>query len=523
VERRNRKLVFELFEQVKPSPRTDKGRRHERGSPSPQSSNLATPDGYRGFYGFHKYWGKKPREPIAYIIAHLTLPGDTVLDPFVGAEVTARESVVSGRRFIGFDINPVAILLARLLLSPPPQPVFTAAAKLIEKKARHSIEQTYLLDDQKTVASHYLSRGTDLLRVWVANGKNSRIERTPTRHDLELSHQFDDYKSRRVRHPRFFNNSRINATSSLTLGDLFEGRAQHNIDILLDAIDQCPPSTIPALKLCLTAASGQMSKMVFAITGRGKTRGLQADKVEVGSWVIGYWRPELHFEINVWRCFAHRLLKLSQSLSSEHNLTCKVTDNSLHTLEQSADATITLGDCRELLKGLPNDCIDLVLSDPPHSDRVPYLELSELWNSVLGFESDFEREIVVSNARGRDKTLAVYSMSIADTLNELYRVLKPGGFLALFFNARSAEDWAALRVINTTVTNIGARLTYEGSFPCIYSATSVVQDNRRGSLKTDNVLIFSKADQSSPRSVRRLNQLACVPGWSCAFPVQQHK
>ena len=42
-----------------------------------------------------------------------------------------------------------------------------------------------------------------------------------------------------------------------------------------------------------------MTRMVFAVTGRGKTKGEAAEKVEVGSWVIGYWRPRLHFEVNV--------------------------------------------------------------------------------------------------------------------------------------------------------------------------------------------------------------------------------
>ena len=31
-----------------------------------------TPAGYKGFYGFHKYWGKKPHEPLAFIIDLLT-------------------------------------------------------------------------------------------------------------------------------------------------------------------------------------------------------------------------------------------------------------------------------------------------------------------------------------------------------------------------------------------------------------------------------------------------------------------
>ena len=58
-----------------------------------------------------------------------------------------------------------------------------------------------------------------------------------------------------------------------------------------------------------------MTKMVFAVTGRGKTKENSLTKVEVGSWVIGYWRPRLHFEVNVWNCFENRVRKLVNALS----------------------------------------------------------------------------------------------------------------------------------------------------------------------------------------------------------------
>jgi hypothetical protein len=59
-----------------------------------------------------------------------------------------------------------------------------------------------------------------------------------------------------------------------------------------------------------------MSKMVFAVTSRGKTKGEISHKVEAGSWVIGYWRPSLHFEINVWDCFQRRLSKLQKAIAA---------------------------------------------------------------------------------------------------------------------------------------------------------------------------------------------------------------
>ena len=65
---------------------------------------------------------------------------------------------------------------------------------------------------------------------------------------------------------------------------------------------------------------------------------------------------------------------------------------------------------------LPDESVQLVITDPPHSDRMPYLELSEFWNSILGFEADFSREIVISNAKERDKTSDAYKESMMDVL-----------------------------------------------------------------------------------------------------------
>ena len=36
-------------------------------------AEMESPSGYKGFYRFHKYWGKKPHEPLAYVIEQLTI------------------------------------------------------------------------------------------------------------------------------------------------------------------------------------------------------------------------------------------------------------------------------------------------------------------------------------------------------------------------------------------------------------------------------------------------------------------
>ncbi len=479
-------------------------------------SHVAQPSGYKGLYAFHKYWGKKPREPIAYAISLLTKPGQVVVDPFVGSGTTGREAILQSRRFIGMDVNPVAVELTQLLTCPPDIKGLQAAAAGVEKQARDTILESYTIKDSNKFASHYLWEQSLLSKVWVVSGRQ-RIELEPTRYDYDLSESYSDYCSTRIRTPKFFSNSRINTTMSMGIDDLLTGRAQRNIDILIDAIQTCPSDVQPALMLCLTAASGQMSKMVFAVTSRGKTTGRTSNKVEVGSWVIGYWRPSLHFEINVWNCFYRRLLKLQKAVATDNiasstTISCETLD----VISGVSEVCVLLGDSQKLLNEIPAGTVDLVIADPPHGDRIPYLELSELWNSILGFTANFNDEIVVSNAQGRHKTPDIYIDSIEGIFDHVLRILTCKGYFVLIFNARQTNWWPAFyKLVSFPSDANNTPLRYLGYFPCVYSAGSVVQDNRRGSLNSDYAMVFGR---SNVNHADKLKDLINIPGWHSDFP-----
>ena len=471
-----------------------------------------SPEGYAGLYAFHKYWGKKPHETIAYVIEQLTHPGEIVVDPFVGSGSAAREAVRRGRRFVGFDISPVAVELARFITNPAEPELVFDALRFIEAEVKDSINQTYVLNDGET-ATHYLWNAERLTQVWVkGNAGKSRRELQPTRHDLALIESFLGYRSRFIRCPRFFSNGRINAAPEMTLDSLLTPRAQRNIDLLIDAIGRCPKAARVPMRLCLTAASGQMTRMVFAVTGRGKTKNETSEKVEVGSWVIGYWRPRLHFEVNVWNCFENRTRKLLNALRKQD---AKAMPTEARTprsvLQGKADYFIGVADCRRGLRGLSGDSVSLIITDPPHSDRVPYLELSEFWNSLLGETAAFEDEIVISNAKERGKDQSAYDSAMREFFRDAARVLSDDGHLIVLFNGRERDAWAAIR--ECAATDNGNSLSFIGCFPCAYSAHSVIQDNRKGAMKSDWALVFSRNN-----STRALNGLKDMAGWNASVP-----
>jgi adenine-specific DNA methylase len=124
-------------------------------------------------------------------------------------------------------------------------------------------------------------------------------------------------------------------------------------------------------------------------------------------------------------------------------------------VRDKADALLACGDCRLLLETLPDESVQLVVTDPPHSDRMPYLELSEFWNSILGFEADFSREIVISNAKERAKTSGAYKESMKDVLSQVPRILSSDGVLVLIYNASESDEWEAFRDVCGSKSNTG--------------------------------------------------------------------
>lgn len=68
---------------------------------------------------------------------------------------------------------------------------------------------------------------------------------------------------------------------------------------------------------------------------------------------------------------------------------------------------------------------------------------------------------------------------------EIYRVLKPNRYFSLAFNCLDDNIW--IDILNLSVHH---GFEIRDIVPLEYSATSVIQDNRKNALKTDLVLTF---------------------------------
>jgi len=264
------------------------------------------------------------------------------------------------------------------------------------------------------------------------------------------------------------------------------------LSFLLDEINKIEKSSIREIfRFCFTASVGQASRMVFVVKRRGKTKNRVVDfeRKEVGSWVIGYWVPKESFEINVWNCFENRWQRIIKAKAEQARIEYKYEGaKNFNELSNTFSNVLLVNDSAiNALANVPDNSVDYVITDPPHGDRIPYLELSMMWNEWLQFNVNYENEIVISDSKNRGKGKKEYHRLLNQVLSEIERVLKPDHYFSLMFNSLDDDTWINLvQHINSLNLDLH-RIETIG-----YSANSVVQDNREGGLKTDFIFTYKK-------------------------------
>ena len=114
----------------------------------------------------------------------------------------------------------------------------------------------------------------------------------------------------------------------------------------------------------------------------------------------------------------------------------------------------TIGNA-QILKGtatdlsfLSKESVDYIYTDPPYGKKIPYLDLSVMWNAWLDLEvteEDYQMEAIEGGEH--NKTKEEYNDLIAQSIKEMYRVLKFDRWLSFVFAHKDPEFWHL--IINT--------------------------------------------------------------------------
>jgi len=94
------------------------------------------------------------------------------------------------------------------------------------------------------------------------------------------------------------------------------------------------------------------------------------------------------------------------------------------------------------LKFIPKETVDYIYTDPPYGKKIPYLDLSAMWNAWLDLEvteQDFKDEAIEGGEH--DKSKDEYNELMAQSIKEMYRVLKYDRWLSFVFAHKDPEFW----------------------------------------------------------------------------------
>jgi len=155
-----------------------------------------------------------------------------------------------------------------------------------------------------------------------------------------------------------------------------------------------------------------------------------------------YWSASRFMEQNVWEKFegavtGHQGIINAKNESNEFLGDVKVTNDWQKVLDGEADIAIVTDDCVELMKKMPEECVDYMFTDPPYDASIQYGELSYLWNAWLKADYRYTENIVthevIHNERQK-KPFEVYHSLLNSSFQGFYKVLRAERCLTLTFH-----------------------------------------------------------------------------------------
>ena len=149
-----------------------------------------------GLHNFHAFPAKFPPQLPRLFIENLTQPGDVVLDPMLGSGTTIVECVLSGRRGVGFDIDPLALRICHAKTTALDATAVCAAGQRIVENAQLAVDRNpdslqrkfdKRFNDKSRQFIEYWFLPRTKLELMALLGEIEKVEDKPMRQFLELA------------------------------------------------------------------------------------------------------------------------------------------------------------------------------------------------------------------------------------------------------------------------------------------------------------------------------------------------
>ena len=436
-------------------------------------------------YKIHQYWSRKPWYVVREYIQNFTSDGDLVLDPFSGSGVTACESLITGRNFVGLDINPISNLLTKLTCVPH------IDLKKIELLSTHILEKiqpkirdlysTYCRDCENPVQiiNTIWKNDTPISIFYKCKTCKHNTNSKVTTHDKKKIEEIETMEI-----PYWYpKNVELAPDSDVKyLEELFTKRNLHALSYVFHEIKKLPKTVESDFVLLMFLSSlVRCSKLIFVNEHRF-SKGVNP----AGVWgEKRFWIPNEYIENNVYHYFSVRLEKILKAK--------KETNDLINGLFSEKSFNLRNGTATNL-RFIKDNSMDYCFTDPPYGGSVHYLDLSIIWNSWLQTKI-IDDEIVVS----KKKSITQYSQLMDQAFEEIFRVLKPGKFMSVTFHNSESRIW---NVFLDACKKAGFELQDVAIQEPIKISHN--QIDIKGTVKTDVILTFQKSYRKV--SIKKQNQ-----------------
>ncbi len=330
-------------------------------------------------FGVHGYFTKQSWNVVAEYIKNFSKPGDLVLDPFSGSGITPVEAMMNNRKAISIDLNPMAVFIVQALTAP------VKVSDLAQAFEKVKIE--FLEKEPKTkqqifkILSHY-----DYPKGFVLpKGSN-------------------------------FN----------TVEQLFSKKQLADLALLKSLIIKIKSRNIRNSLLLAFSSSINKYNLTFHYT-----------KSEGGgdSGPFRYYRYRKAPKPGKLDLIDIFTTKYKKVVEAKKDIQYFINDSTIENLKVIKGTATNLS-------WIPNESVDYIYTDPPYGKKIPYLDLSTMWNSWLDLKvtkEDFELEAIEGGESGKSKK--DYNLLIAQSIKEMYRVLKYDRWMSFVFAHKDPEFW----------------------------------------------------------------------------------
>jgi 16S rRNA G966 N2-methylase RsmD len=410
------------------------------------------PEPHTAMYVWHKYWSRKTWNVVGEHIKAYTKPHQVVFDPFAGSGVTAVEAARNRRRAIVCDLNPAATRITELTLRPVSVLKLREAFERVCDRVQRRIAQLYtahcLNCGQPLTADCFVREGDEVVEVRYKGcphcehrcetGCKPRKEDLDALADLEAKRIKEWYPRNRLFYPDgepFKEKQRYDS-----LDQLFTKRNLRAAGMIYEAIEQ---ESSPQMRKSLLGAFTSMIHLCTRMCPALEPGEGNHQTAFSSTWTQqSYWSAKRFLEANVWEKFesavvGHQGLVHAKNESNEALCGVKLTDDWRKVLEGKADIAVVTDDCVELMKKMPEGCVDYIFTDPPYDASIQYGELSYLWNAWLKEDFRYTERLVarevVRNERQK-KPFEVYHALLNSSFQGFYRVLRAERCLTLTFH-----------------------------------------------------------------------------------------